>query len=433
MNILIAAGTDFPASYGENCGDDIFQEMRLLEEAGVPRIKILQAVTVNGARKLGREDEIGMIAKGHRANLVFWNGDVDKDVLSPERVSGVMLNGDIVFWHNILALEYTRGFRTKSLLVFPYCFWDVISQFNIGASGTEFDLFNTGVSVAADTIWSIRNMWAANLMLSVPSRIPRTSLRIGAHFDNLNRMFYGIGNSTVSDSGIEYASNNSRVGISATNIWQKHWKLTGSAMLDHFRFNTYQNQQLPPVTGSQGGNQTVLSLLFAYDTRDHENNPWKGGLISAGIDVGPSFMGNYDFTRAALDVRGYLSPAHKHILTGRLFYRQTFGDVPFYYLPDYGGNLLGRGYYSSRFIDRVGMYGQFEYRFPIWKIISGVVFFDEGQVQSVFSHFSLRGFHPSFGFGLRFAFGSNENSILGLDAGFSPEGSTIMFHTGHAF
>ena len=47
--VPITVGTDFPAaSYGNYCGDDIFKEMKLLEEIGVSRIEILRGTTNYG-------------------------------------------------------------------------------------------------------------------------------------------------------------------------------------------------------------------------------------------------------------------------------------------------------------------------------------------------------------------------------------------------
>ncbi len=65
--------------------------------------------------------------------------------------------------------------------------------------------------------------------------------------------------------------------------------------------------------------------------------------------------------------------------------------------------------------------------------MSGVAFYDIGQVQNSMNYFKIDNFHHSFGFGPRFSFGSNENSILGMDFGFSDEGMMVFFHAGHSF
>ena len=154
-------------------------------------------------------------------------------------------------------------------------------------------------------------------------------------------------------------------------------------------------------------------------------------MISVTPEFSLRFLGSKnEFERITFDARGYISVLPRNILCARLLYRQAFGEIPYYYLPDFGGPLLGRGYYVSRFIDKTGVYGQTEYRFPICGIMSGVAFYDIGQVQSTPADFRIGNFHHSAGLGPRFSFGSNENSILGMDFGFSNQGMMLFFHAG---
>ena len=411
-----------------------FKEMNLLEDIGVPRIKVLKGATYYGAEKIGKENEIGFIGKGYRANLVLYEGQIDTGRLSSSRIMGTMLNGDLIIGKKRLVKEYSSYFNTKTSLLFPYGFYDAVSEVNMGISYTNFDLLNSGISLYSDAAWSTRNMWSINLQSFLPSPIKKTSLKAAFHFDNLNRLFYGTGNKTLSENKIEYGSVSFKEYISATTTWNKYWKLAYSFTLDQFKINTKEDVIPSTINGVAGGNQTILGLSFIYDSRDHQNNPWKGALVSLTPEFSPGFLGSTNqFGRLAFDVRGYLSVIPRNIFCARLLFRQAFGDVPYYYLPDFGGTILGRGYYTSRFIDRTGIFGQAEYRFPIWKIISCVVFYEIGQVQKVAEDFKINSFHHDFGFGPRFSFGSNENSILGMDFGFSNEGMMVFFHAGHSF
>ena len=434
LNVPIVVGTDYPSSYGEKCGDDIFKEMNLLEDNGVSRIEVLRGATHYAAEKIGKETEIGFIGKGYRANLVFYEGQIDTGRLTSSRISGTMLNGDMIIEKGMLVKEYSSFFKTKTSMVFPYGFYDAVSEVNIGISYTNFDLLHSGISLYSDAAWSTRNMWSINLQFFLPSPIKKTSLKAAFHFDNLNRLYYGTGNNTLPESKIEYGSVSFKENISATTTWNKYWKLAYSFTLDQFKTNTKEDDIPSTINGVNGGNQTILGLSFIYDSRDHQNNPWKGTMISLTPEFSPKYLGSTNqFGRLTFDVRGYISIFPRNIFCARLLYRQAFGDVPYYYLPDFGGSILGRGYYTSRFIDRTGIYGQAEYRFPIWKIISGTAFYDIGQVQKNANDFKINRFHHNSGFGPRFSFGSNENSILGMDFGFSNEGMMVFFHAGHSF
>jgi len=434
LGIPIIIGTDYPSSFGEYCGDDIFKEMNLLEGIGIQRISVLRGATYYGAEKIGKEKEIGYIGKGYRANLIFYQGKIDTGSLTSSRIRATMLHGDIIIQKGILTEEYAPYFKTNRTMVFPYGFYDAVSKYNIGASYTNFDLLHSGISLFSDISWSTRNMWSVNLQFFIPSPVKKTSIKAAFHYDNLNRLFYGIGNNTLNESKIEYSSLSFKEHISATTTWNKYWKLSYSLSFDQFKTHEDENNVLSDVNGSEGGNQTLIALTFSYDSRDHRNNPWKGVMISLTPELSPHLLFSANqFGRLTVDFRGYLSPIPRNIFCTRILYRQAFGDVPYYYLPDLGGSIVGRGYNTSRFMDKAGIYGQAEYRFPIWKVISGVAFYDLGQVQKSISDFKIGRFHQSYGFGPRFSFGSNEDSILGMNFGFSNEGMMVLFSAGHAF
>lgn len=434
LHVPITVGTDFPASYGNYCGDDIFKEMNLLEEIGIPRIEVLRGATNYGPSKIGKANEIGAIAKGYHANLVFFEGRIDTGILTASRIKRTMLHGDIIIDNGSLVKDYSQYFRTKTTMIFPYGFYDLISRFNMGISFTDFDIMQSGISLYGDAAWSIRNMWSVNLQFFMPSPIKNTILKSSFHFDNLNRLFYGIGNNTLSEDYIEYGAVRFTENISATSTWNKYWNLTYSLTFDQFKTETNENTIPSTIYGTNGGNQTIVSFSFAYDSRDHQNNTWNGVMISVIPEFSFRLLGSKnEFGKLTFDTRGYISLLPRHILCARLLYRQSFGDIPYYLLPDFGGSLLGRGYYVSRFIDRTGFYGQAEYRFPVWSIISGTAFYDIGQVQNKSADLKIRNFHHTAGFGPRFNFGSNENSILGMDFGFSSEGTILFFHAGHSF
>ncbi len=361
LNVPITVGTDFPASSGKFCGDDLFKGMNHLENIGISRTDALRGATYYGAKKIGREKEIGFLGKGYHANLIFYKGQIDTGRLIPARVLGTMINGDMVTENGKIIANFQSLFKTRKTLVFPYCFYDLVSEYNIGVSYTNFNLFDTGTSMFSDASWSIRNMWSANFQIFIPSPIKKTSLKASFHFDNLNRLFYGIGNNTQKTDHIEYSSISLKESISATTILKRNWKISYSIILDQFKTDRTENSIPLNVTGSEGGNQTLLMLSLIYDSRDHQNNPWEGTMISLTPEFSPSFLGsNNNFSRLTLDIRGYISPIPRNILCARLLDRQAFGDVPFYYMPDFGGSSIGRGYHTSRFLNKIGTYAQIE-------------------------------------------------------------------------
>ena len=464
LGVPLVVGTDFPASYGENCGDDIFEEMRIFEDVGIPRFAVLAAATSGPAGKLGKADDLGRVASGYRANLVFIRGSADTGALSADRVERIMLQGETVVQDGQVCANCARGFRETSLSYLGYPYWDPLLSWLAGATVTDYDFLRTGITAEADILYSIRNMWFANTVLDLPSPIPRTALRAGAHFDNQNRLFYGLGDTASLGAAIEYRNLIFREWAGGRTRISGPWKALSYLVFDQTTVSPYPRTDIgatkarndtkligsdgqncitssgaghvlpETLAGNQGGDEIAVSLTLAHDTRDHQTNPWYGHYVSVGAQVAPALLPQgHSFEKVSFDARGYVSAAHRHILAGRLLCQQAFGDVPFYYLPEFGGDTLGRGYLPFRFRGRVSVIGQLEYRFPVWSWLSGVVFADFGQFQSAVDRFRLNGFHSSVGFGPRFIFGPNESSMVGIDVGFTPEGWNLVLHNGQVF
>jgi enamidase len=75
-------------------GPTVHRELQLWVEAGIPPGVALQAATYNAARLLRAEDHIGLIKKGHDADLLLVDGDPLKDISATERVSMVIYKGE---------------------------------------------------------------------------------------------------------------------------------------------------------------------------------------------------------------------------------------------------------------------------------------------------------------------------------------------------
>jgi imidazolonepropionase-like amidohydrolase len=90
---LLLAGTD-PTGYGGVvAGFANHRELELLVEAGFTPLEAIRIATLNGARYLGREDRIGTVAVGKRADLVVVNGNPETDIADVEKVELVFKDG----------------------------------------------------------------------------------------------------------------------------------------------------------------------------------------------------------------------------------------------------------------------------------------------------------------------------------------------------
>jgi imidazolonepropionase-like amidohydrolase len=81
---VIGTGEDAGFIY-QLYGFGLIRELELHQEAGFHPLKVVQHATSNGARILGKEDTIGRIRVGYKADLIVVNGNPLENfkVLSP--------------------------------------------------------------------------------------------------------------------------------------------------------------------------------------------------------------------------------------------------------------------------------------------------------------------------------------------------------------
>lgn len=92
---LITLGTDHP-SWGEYfSGFSVHRELHAFVLSGIPAATALGFATINPARALGVDDELGSIEAGKLADLVVVRGDPLADIRNTRHVQLVMKAGDI--------------------------------------------------------------------------------------------------------------------------------------------------------------------------------------------------------------------------------------------------------------------------------------------------------------------------------------------------
>jgi len=90
---LLVAGTD-PTGAGRTiAGYSDWRQIELLVEGGFTVPQAIQVCTLNGARYLGREKEIGTVGVGKRADLVLIDGDLGADVKNIRKTMVVFKGG----------------------------------------------------------------------------------------------------------------------------------------------------------------------------------------------------------------------------------------------------------------------------------------------------------------------------------------------------
>ena len=93
--IPVALGTDTGFT-GVMLGVSTQVELTLLVEAGLMPAAALRAATIDAARMIGREKEIGSVEKDHLADLVILNANPLEDIRNVRHIYRVV-NGGVVY------------------------------------------------------------------------------------------------------------------------------------------------------------------------------------------------------------------------------------------------------------------------------------------------------------------------------------------------
>ena len=90
--VQLIAGTDTGALYVIP-GFSMHDELQLMVEAGLSTLTVLQSATINAAKFLGKERDLGTIEKGKLADLVLLDGNPLDNIKNTRRIAAVMVNG----------------------------------------------------------------------------------------------------------------------------------------------------------------------------------------------------------------------------------------------------------------------------------------------------------------------------------------------------
>ena len=92
--IPVVMGTD-AGNIGALHGPSVFREMKLMRDAGLTPLEVLRSATVNGAKVMGRERELGMVEPGRLADLLVLNADPLADLDNLSRIHRVIKDGRV--------------------------------------------------------------------------------------------------------------------------------------------------------------------------------------------------------------------------------------------------------------------------------------------------------------------------------------------------
>ena len=92
-NVPFLAGTDTPAGVDVLPGFSLHLELQRFVAAGFTPMEALQTATINPAKFLGKEDDLGTVEKGKIADLVLLDANPLNDIGNTQKIAAVFANG----------------------------------------------------------------------------------------------------------------------------------------------------------------------------------------------------------------------------------------------------------------------------------------------------------------------------------------------------
>lgn len=188
------------------------------------------------------------------------------------------------------------------------------------------------------------------------------------------------------------------------------------------------------VPGAEGGTSSGVGLVAVLDTRDHLYAPRQGIRGEVRVETfAPALGSDYRFERAAIDVRRFLPVGESGALAARGYAATTWGDAPFYELPQIGAQGLLRGYLEGRFRDRAAAAAEVELRLPLAGRFGAALFAGIGGVGP--DLLDLPGpaeLERAVGAGLRYRLNDGGVNVR-VDYGIGREGGGLYLGIGEAF
>lgn len=243
--------------------------------------------------------------------------------------------------------------------------------------------------------------------------------------------FWGVGNTNPDDALETYTpiryhlnfepqyfiNNHNRLGVAIEFRNEEITKFEETGVLQHKQ-----------IKGTDPFSVIGLGGIYFYDTRDNNLYPKKGVYFKNALSY---FGGSYSFLNVKSDFRYFKHLGKGHILANQSLIHFIIGEAPFQMLPTFGGAEQLRGYKRGQFRESTFILNQTEYRFPLYKRLSGILFVSAGNVFSETN--KLNGLKISGGVGLRLRV--NETGLnLRADMAKQPKGALSPYlSSGEAF
>lgn len=332
------------------------------------------------------------------------------------------------------------AFRRSSVLPLPVIFYTPETRWAGGGAALHAyrgSAEERPVTTAATLIYTQNRQTMSDASTDAWLSGGRYHVSANAGYSKFPSDFYGVGNASP-DSASEAYTPRSLIlqGIAERRVAPALYVGLGG------EFSRVRMLEVEPgralaagtIAGSDGGVLTGLAGAVTYDTRDNTIAARSGAYARLLVRRYAESMGSdFGFTRADVDLRRFRTLGGDHVVAVQGVWSAASGDVPFYRMPELGGQNLLRGFYQGRYRDRHLIAAQAEYRTPSWRRLGVAAFAGAGEVADGADGFTLSNIHFAAGAGLRVILNRQERMALRFDYGVGGGDGGLYITVGEAF
>ncbi len=338
----------------------------------------------------------------------------------------------------LLAQSDSTQQRKNQFLAAPFLSFSQEKRFEFGAGGLYAFYSNPSPETRVSRInffgtYSLNKQYKVDLSANIYTRdnlwhiVPQTS------YQKAPSSFFGIGDNTQKANEDSIINRNTRFNLEVERRISENIYLGGSILYQSNRFINESPGGVfdtdPRVEAQNGGNILLIGPTFIADTRDNANFTTDGYFIRFNTSFGFKGLGDFDLTQIRLDARYFFALNKKTWLANQFVFQSLQGPtLPFYQLPQLGGENLMRGYFLGRYRDQNYITAQTELRFKLKEGFEKSKFLSLDRIilaafagfGTVYENnsFATNRIKPNYGFGGRYLFDPAGRLSLRLDLGF---------------
>jgi opacity protein-like surface antigen len=252
---------------------------------------------------------------------------------------------------------------------------------------------------------------------------------LGLLYQDWPEKFYGLNNQIDFVEGKDYESQGFKIdlGVSKELVENNFLGLVGSYESYDLNLADQIEQEIPD---GNGVDLLGLGVNYRFDTRDRTMNTRQGQYFVYELVAYNQDLADYKFLSHDLDHRIFKQLRPGHVLAWQNKLEINAGEVPFQQLASLGNMNILRGFDTAKYKAEDKVATQVEYRYPIYKQLSGTAFAGFGGVMDDLNSDYLK---ESWGLGLRYNINKQRGLNLRFDFAFNAEDGSFYFNFGEAF